>query len=119
GFTHVKPRRGVRLLHAASPNDTYVILRGISMSSRGLRKRDGPPLPLHMRETLGRKLHQARAAKGLRLEDVAGQLRISTGYLSQLERALEPSPRMGVILALQDLYDIPSLELLLGDFPSK
>jgi hypothetical protein len=66
------------------------------MASRRSYPSEGPSVPLHMRESMGGKLRDARTKeKHLRLDEVADRLGISTGYLSQLERGLEPSPRLG------------------------
>jgi transcriptional regulator with XRE-family HTH domain len=74
--------------------------------------RNRAPEPL-WREALGRKLREAREARGDRLVDVAERAGISVQYLSEIERGRkEPSSEM--IAAVTGALGVDLADLLIG-----
>ena len=57
-----------------------------------------------------------RLARGDTLEGVAAALRLSPAQLSKLENGKARRPNLGAILALQEYYGVPNLDVLFADF---
>lgn len=69
-----------------------------------------PERPL-LREVLGVRLRRARLAQGRSLREVAGDARVSTGHLSQVERGLAEASSE-VLRALCQALGLPMSALL-------
>jgi transcriptional regulator with XRE-family HTH domain len=77
-----------------------------------------PPLnAVHLHE-LGSRLRGLREAQGWRLADVAMEAGLSKGQMSELETGKVTNPGLAILLGLQRLYGLASIEELFGDFPS-
>jgi transcriptional regulator with XRE-family HTH domain len=63
---------------------------------------------------LGGQLRRFRKLAGLTLEQVQVETGISLGELSSLENGKQPNPGLVLLLKLQRVYRVPSLEMFLG-----
>jgi len=66
--------------------------------------------------TLGADLRALRKARGMTLERLAGELSVSVGWLSQVERDIS-SPDSAVLKRLADVFGVP-LSLFFGATPA-
>jgi transcriptional regulator with XRE-family HTH domain len=86
----------------------------------GDRLRAVPPLePDHSTVQVGQHLRRLRVARGWSIEEAAVQAGLSRNTLSKLEAAALPNPRLATLLALMELYQLRSIEELLGLVPSR
>lgn len=67
---------------------------------------------------LGEKLRQARLAKGLSLMEVATQVGLSAGFLSQIERDLA-NPSVGSLREICRVLEVPLFHLFLNEEPKR
>ncbi|WP_010138092.1 helix-turn-helix domain-containing protein [Oceanicola sp. S124] len=65
-----------------------------------------------MPDTLGKDIRALRLARGMTLDDLAGRVGRSTGWLSQVERDLS-QPRMSDLRKIAEICEVP-LSLLFG-----
>lgn len=73
----------------------------------------------HQSVHVGAHLRRLRAARGWSIEDAAVRAGLSRNTLSKLEGMALPNPRLATLLALMELYDLQSIEELLGLLPSR
>lgn len=69
----------------------------------------------HITQTFGQRLRELRGKDTL--HELSGRCSISAEMISAYERG-EHQPTLDKLLALQDAFDLPSLEHLLGDLLS-
>ena len=96
-------------------------------NERPARRRPGRPLlrsvPDHEPADqasvhLGQRLRAARIAKGLTMEKAAVAAGLTRTTIGNLEGARFPDPRLSTLLRLMRVYELGSLEELLGSLPS-
>ena len=95
----------------------------------GRRRRDASPLPLSVVRTgqqdaqstthVGQHLRLLRRNVGLTQEQAAAHAGLTRNTIADLERREFPNPHLDVLLALMEVYEVGSIEELLGWMPSQ
>ena len=73
----------------------------------------------HSSVHLGDRLRALRAAQGWSIDEAATRAGLSRNTLSNLERSSFPNPTLSTLLALMEVYELRSIEELLGAVPSR
>lgn len=73
----------------------------------------------HQSVHVGAQLRHLRTARGWSIEEAAVHAGLSRNTLSKLEGMALPNPRLATLLALMELYELHSIEELLGLVPSR
>jgi transcriptional regulator with XRE-family HTH domain len=68
---------------------------------------------------IGARLRALRRARGWTVGQAAEHAGLSRNTLSNAENAPLPNPTLSTLLALMDIYDLRSLEELIGPIPSQ
>jgi transcriptional regulator with XRE-family HTH domain len=67
---------------------------------------------------MGAQIRQLRKARGLTIDEAAKRAGLSRNTLSNVERSALPNPTLGTMLALMELFDLETIEGLIGPTPS-
>lgn len=67
---------------------------------------------------IGERIRALRERRGLTLRDLESLSGVGRSRLSQIESAAAPNPSLSTLLALQDAFQLDTIESLLGDLPS-
>lgn len=72
----------------------------------------------HFTSDLGSALRRHRKARGWSIAEAASRAGLSMNTLANTERTALPNPTLGTLLSLMDIYEVNSLEELLGELPT-
>jgi transcriptional regulator with XRE-family HTH domain len=75
-------------------------------------------LDTHYNVHLGRTLRRLRQARGWSIDEAANRANLSRNTLSNVERSVVPNPTLSTLFSLMELYEIQTIEGLLGSVPS-
>lgn len=95
----------------------------------GRRRRSASPRPLSVVRAaqqeaqstphVGQHLRLLRRNVGLTQEQAAARAGLTRNTIADLERRAFPNPHLDVLLALMEVYEVGSIEELLGSTPSQ
>jgi transcriptional regulator with XRE-family HTH domain len=75
-------------------------------------------LDTHYNVHLGRTLRHLRHARGWSIDEAANRANLSRNTLSNVERSVVPNPTLSTLFSLMELYEVQTIEGLLGSVPS-
>lgn len=77
------------------------------------------PLAAHQSVHLGERIREHRTHRQWSIGTAAAMAGLSANTLANLERSEMPNPTLSTLLALMELYELDSIEQLLGAAPSR